>query len=89
MKEMLTSLPNIGTMLAEKLNNAGIMTPRELIHTGSENAFIRIATIEHDLCINMLYALEGAIRNIRWHSLDQTRKQELKEFFNMVTKNRS
>jgi hypothetical protein len=45
MTETLTSLPNIGTMLAEKLNKAGIMTSHELIHTGSENAFIRIATI--------------------------------------------
>ncbi len=84
--ETLTSMPNIGITLAKKLNKAGIMTRQELIHTGSENAFIRIATIEHDLCINVLYALEGAVRNIRWHSLDKSRKQELKEFYNMATK---
>ena len=81
----LTELPNIGKTLAEKLITAGINNYKELIETGSENAIIKLATIENScVCINMLYALEGAIQGIRWHDLDRERKQELLEFFNML-----
>lgn len=33
-----------------------------------------------------LYAIEGAIQGIRWHNLEKSRKEELKEFFGMVNK---
>jgi DNA transformation protein and related proteins len=78
----LTKLPNIGKTLAEKLILAGITNEMELKMTGSENAIIKISTIEnHGVCINMLYALEGAIQGIRWHNLEKLRMQELNEFF--------
>ena len=80
----LTNLPNIGSTLAEKLKMVGISTPGDLISTGSEDAMIKIKTIDKDACINMLFALEGAIQGIRWHNLDEYRKQELKEFFNQL-----
>jgi DNA transformation protein and related proteins len=81
----LTKLPNIGKTLAEKLKLAGITNEKELKGIGSENAIIKIAAIENnDVCINMLYALEGAIQGIRWHDLDMDRKQELKEFFHQL-----
>lgn len=61
----LTELPNIGKTLAVKLNAIGIDNDKELIAMGSENALIKIATIENSgACINMLYALEGAIQEI-------------------------
>ena len=81
----LTELPNIGKTLAHKLEMIGIRNEQELKQMGSENAIIKIATIENSgACINMLYALEGAIQGIRWHSLDKGRKQELKEFYKMM-----
>jgi DNA transformation protein len=80
----LTMLPNIGKTLAEKLKLVGITTPWDLINTGSENAMIKIKTIDKDACINMLFALEGAIQGVRWHSLDKNRKKELTEFFNRL-----
>ncbi len=83
----LTDLPNIGKTLADKLNTIGIETEQDLINIGSENALIKIATITNSgACINMLYALEGAIQGIRWHGLDNNRKQELKEFYRMMNK---
>ena len=83
----LIDLPNIGKTLAEKLNLVGIKNKQELEEVGSENAIIKIATIENSgACINMLYALEGAIQGIRWHELDNDRKQELKEFYRMMSK---
>jgi DNA transformation protein len=80
----LTNLTNIGRTLADKLKMVGISTPSDLINTGSENAMIKIKTIDKDACINMLFALEGAIQGIRWHSLDKNRKTELTEFFNRL-----
>jgi len=86
----LTDLPNIGKTLAEKLKMIGIHNEQELNIIGSENAIIKIATIENSgVCINMLYALEGAIQGIRWHGLDFKRKQELNEFYKMLTKSKS
>jgi DNA transformation protein len=78
----LTELPNIGRTLAEKLVAVGITAPDELISTGSENAMIKIKTIDKEACINMLYALEGAIQGIRWHDLANSRKLELLDFYN-------
>jgi DNA transformation protein len=83
----LTSLPNIGKTLAEKLNMAGIHSEQELRSHGSENAIMKIAALQDSgACINMLYALEGAIQGIRWHGLDKSRKQELNDFFKMLNK---
>ena len=90
MKE-LTTLPNIGKSLAEKLVMIGVTNEMQLKEMGSENAIIKISTIENNgICINMLYALEGAIQGIRWHNLDKSRKQELLEFFHQLanTKNK-
>ena len=83
----LTSAPNIGTTLAIKLKSAGINNLQELIEIGSENAIVKIATIENSgACLNMLYALEGAIQGIRWHHLNSERKLELKEFYHTFMK---
>ena len=85
--KQLTDLPNIGITLAEKLNLIGVKNKQELKELGSEKAIIKIATIENSgACINMLYALEGAIQGIRWHKLDKERKQDLKEFYRMLDK---
>jgi len=82
----LSDLPNIGKTLADRLVIAGIETPEQLIAIGSENAFIKLATIDENACINQLYALDGAVQGIRWHDLSSERKNELLEFFKIVKK---
>lgn len=83
--EKLTNLPNIGKTLSEKLNSIGITNEQELIETGSEKAIIRIAAPHNSgACLNMLYALEGAIQGIRWHGLDKDRKEELRVFYHQL-----
>lgn len=77
----LTAMPNIGKTLAGKLKLVGIENARQLKAIGAEDAFIKHKTVDKDACINMLYAIEGAIQDIRWHDLDKARKEELKEFF--------
>ena len=76
-------MPNIGKVVAEKLIQAGIITPEELCAIGSEQAFIRLQTIDETACYSMLQALEGAIQGIRWHNLPKERKEELKEFLHL------
>jgi DNA transformation protein and related proteins len=77
----ISSLPNIGKELERQLNKVGIQSAEELKIVGSENAFIRLKTIDPGACINSLYAIEGAIQSIRWHNLDSDRKRELLDFF--------
>ena len=82
MAKDLTDLPNIGKTLAVNLKQVGIETPEALKKVGSENAIVKLITLENSgACINMLYALEGAIQGIRWHGLDTERKQSLLEFY--------
>lgn len=85
-KNDLSGIPNIGKTLADKLIMAGITDSGELRSIGSENAIIRLETMGIDTCINMIYALEGAIQGIRWHDLDHDRKKELKVFYDQVKK---
>jgi len=82
----LKKLPNIGKVVSEMLEQVGISSAEELKQIGSENAFIRLKTIDPGACFSMLCGLEGAVQGIRWHNLSPERKQELKEFLKMVEK---
>lgn len=64
--EQLTDLPNIGHTLASRLNTIGITNLAQLKTIGSKQAIIKIYSLENNgACLNMLYALEGAIQGIR------------------------
>jgi DNA transformation protein and related proteins len=80
----LINQPNLGKELVKQLTQIGITSIEELVNMGSENAFIKIKTIDESACINRLYALEGAVQGIRWHSLSKQRKAELLEFFKLL-----
>lgn len=80
-------MPNLGRVLTQKLKLVGINTPDILIEMGAENAFLRLKTVENDACFSMLCALEGAIKDIRWHYIDSHRKSELRDFYTL-TKNK-
>lgn len=74
----LTDLPNIGKTLAGKLNRVGVTSHDQLEALGSVEAIIKIGHATGSGCYNMLYALEGAIQGVRWHSLPGQVRQELK-----------
>lgn len=76
----LRKLPNIGKVLEKQLNEVGINSIENLREIGSKKAWIKIKNIDESACLNRLCALEGAIRNIRWHDLDESIKKDLKEF---------
>jgi DNA transformation protein len=77
---------NIGSDTETKLAQVGIDTLEKLIAEGSEKAFLKIRTIDPGACLNLLYGLEGAIRDVKWHDLPADRKQELKQFFNLASR---
>jgi len=80
----LTSLPNLGKELVQRLHEVGVNTVLELKQMGSEQAFLRLRAIDPCACFNMLCSLEGAIQGVRWHNLSSERKQELKQFLKMI-----
>lgn len=77
--ETLTDLPNIGAVVARKLEAAGIVTPEDLRTLGSVEALRRIhAGTDADApCRSMLSGLEGAIRGVRWHAIPKSERDEL------------
>ena len=80
----LSKQENIGKELEKKFIKVGINNFAELQSLGTEKAFIQLQAIDLGPCLNMLYAIEGAIQGIRWHNLTKERKQELKEFYNIT-----
>ncbi len=77
----LTSLPNIGKIMAERMTEAGIETVEDLFELGSKAAFMKMVAADSEVCISVLYSLEGAIQGIRWHDLDRKKREELKVFY--------
>ena len=80
--EKLTDLPNIGLVLAENLEKAGVETPDRLRELGAEEAFLRIRTrVDTTACLHQLEALAGATEGVRKSLLSLERKAELKTWF--------
>ena len=74
----LETTPNIGKVLAGRLRTVGIDTREELEEIGDEAAFGRMrATLPDDACTHTRLALAGAVRNVRWHDLDEKLREEL------------
>lgn len=82
----LTSMMNIGREMEKKLNAVGIGSAEELIHCGAQQAFLKLKEAYPNVCLVHLYALEGAVQNIEFNSLSESRKKELKEFSDFLKK---
>ena len=77
----LSCLQNIGKVIEERLNGVGIFTVQQLKEAGSKDAFVRIRLKDPTICINMLYAIDGAIEGVRWGNLSDAKKSELNAFY--------
>ncbi|WP_353267903.1 TfoX/Sxy family protein [Gemmatimonas sp.] len=77
----LARLRNLGPVSAHLLVSAGIRAPQELRALGAVGAFRRVLFHRAGrVSTNLLWALEGALRNERWDRLDaETRAQLLAE----------
>jgi len=77
----LISLPNIGKILEGRLIEAGIDSVEKLFALGSKTVFMKMVEKDSEMCISVIYSLEGAIQGIRWHDLDRKKREELKKFY--------
>lgn len=77
----LSRLPNIGKVVEEQLNQAGIFTEENLKETGAKAAWLKIQESDPSACMHRLLALEGAIRGVRKTELPEDVKADLKEFY--------
>jgi DNA transformation protein len=77
----LTSLPNIGAVVTQKLRAAGVMTAEQLKMLGSVEAALRLRALaarpEDSPCASMLSGLEGAVRGVRWHAIPKHEREAL------------
>ena len=76
----MTSMMNIGKEMARKLAAVGIDSSEKLLESGSKQAFIKLKETYPQVCLVHLYALEGAVQNVEFNSLSESKKEELKEF---------
>ena len=76
----LTSMMNIGTEMARKLNAVGIDSPEQLVALGSKQAYFMLKGTYPRVCLVHLYALEGAISGIAYNSLPEDKRRDLKQF---------
>jgi len=76
----LTSMRNIGKIIASRLESAGINTPEALRAAGSKEAFVRLKVLYPEICFVHLYALEGAITDTDYNRLADKVKKDLKDF---------
>lgn len=76
--DSLQQMPNIGTVLADRLRRAGVPDAEELRRLGSGRAFEKLREdLPEDACTHTLLALEGAIRGTRWTAIPQTERDTL------------
>ena len=86
--EPVKNLPNIGPVLAKELGNVGISTASDLIKIGSAAALYKIKGLSGRGCMNRLFALEGAIRKVRWHKLSKKEKSSAKKALGKIILNK-
>jgi DNA transformation protein len=72
-----------------QLERAGITTPEKLRKLGSVRAALRLTGVGVPVCASKLYALEGAIRGVRWHAIPAGERAALRKQFEGLTRARA
>ena len=77
----LENLPNIGPELARELRAAGVETAAQLHRLGTRGAWAKVKDVnpERD-CASSLLALEGAVRGVRWMSIQPAERKVLRAY---------
>ncbi|WP_313348154.1 TfoX/Sxy family protein [Stenotrophomonas sp.] len=74
---MTAKLRNIGPKSAAWLRQVGLRTPEELTAIGAVAAFVKVRRAGFKPSLNLLYSLEGALRDCHWQELPEARRVEL------------
>ena len=72
-------LLNVGPKSAAWLRQVGIRSREQLVEAGTIATFIKVKRAGFRPGLNLLYALEGAIRDCHWRDVPETRRAELIE----------
>ncbi|WP_034913897.1 TfoX/Sxy family DNA transformation protein [Erwinia sp. 9145] len=73
----LKDLPNLSIRIEHQLRRVGIDTVERLKQEGAKACWLRLRASNTNLSLNVLYALEGAIRGHHCQALPQSVKDEL------------
>ena len=68
---------NIGPKSAAWLRQVGLRSPQDLADVGPVDAFMRVKRAGFKPSLNLLYALEGALRDCHWQEVPDARRSEL------------
>ncbi len=79
---------NIGPVSEQWLRAIGVHTREDLEELGSIEAYRIIKQHGFNASLNLLYALEGAIRNLHWTALPENVKTKLKRAAQALSKDR-
>ncbi|MDC7808056.1 TfoX/Sxy family protein [Luteimonas sp BLCC-B24] len=72
-----SALRNIGPKSAAWLRQVGLRTREDLEAVGPLEAFMRVRRAGFKPSLNLLYSLEGALRDCHWQDVPEARRQEL------------
>ena len=75
---MLDGLLNLGPTSAGWLRDVGVETYDDLERLGSVQAFLLVDGSREGVSLTLLYALEGALRDVRWDRLPDGVPEELR-----------
>ncbi len=76
----LQGLPNLGSTIVRRLNEAGITTKEEWERAGAASTYRRLCELNPGKTMSVcyyLYSLEGALRGVHWNDLPAPVKQRL------------
>lgn len=82
MHDELLTLKNLGKTSAQWLHASGIHTTEDLQRLGAVNAYLAVKTRGFGASRVLLYAIEGALHDIPWQLLPESRKEELNRLLN-------
>ncbi len=68
---------NVGPKSAAWLRQVGLRTRDDLESAGAVDAFMRVKRAGFKPSMNLLYALEGALRDCHWQEVPHARREEL------------
>jgi len=74
----VSEMRNLGPTSSQWLHNVGIFTEADLAHVGSVIAFRIVKEAGYPATANLLYALEAALHDIDWRTLDSRQKERLR-----------
>ncbi len=70
-------LRNIGPKSAAWLRQVGLHSREDLQATGAVGAFVKVRRAGFKPSLNLLYALEGALRDCHWQELSDDQRKAL------------